>query len=211
MSNEYSGLFQKIIPVQQLMLMTAFYHRITLESLYPELDSLFDSTLQTALNAFVMQDAAINKDYQFNVDLPDMDIFGIDWGALIFGFVKMAVQASATTVDPTWRTFWFAPGPSTPVGFLAKILSEFPDLDLDFLSCLYKDGAMTRSTNPAGTEETCQPSALATAQAMAAQGSTGNLADCLPSLPSFSFPELGFDINGNPIISDSGAECIEKV
>ena len=211
LSSEYSGLFQKIIPVQQLMLMTAFYHRITLESLYPELDSLFNSTLQTALNAFVMQDAAINKDYQFNVDLPDLGLSGTDWGALIYGFVKLAVQASATTIDPTWRTFWFMPGPSTPVGFLAKILSEFPDLDLDFLSCLYKDGAMTRSATLDASGAKCRPNAAATAQEAANAAAAGG-PDCnWPALPSFSLPELGFDINGNPIMPDDSAECIEKV
>ena len=33
------------------------------------------------------------------------------------------LQMLAGLVDPTWKTEWFAPGPLTPIGFAAKIIT----------------------------------------------------------------------------------------
>ena len=38
--------------------------------------------------------------------------------------LKMFFGAMANTVDPTWKTDWFMPGPFTPFGIVAKILDE---------------------------------------------------------------------------------------
>ena len=34
----------------------------------------------------------------------------------------------ANTVDPTWKTDWFLPGPFTPFGVVAKLLDENGDI-----------------------------------------------------------------------------------
>ena len=58
-----------------------------------------------------------------NVEDIDMDIYT----PLILSFVPLLIQLLATFTDPTWKTFWFSPGPATPVGFIAKILKEIND------------------------------------------------------------------------------------
>lgn len=126
---DYQDLFKKIIPIKELVLMVSLYHRIAMESMYPEIDSLFDSTTKDTLDALNMQFAAIDKDYQYDTqDYAGVDT-DMDWGPLILSVVKMAVGASANLTDPTWRTPWFLPGPATPVGVIAKILK---DVEIDF-------------------------------------------------------------------------------
>ena len=121
---DYQDLFKKIIPIKELVLMVSLYHRIAMESMYPEIDSLFDSTTKDTLDALNMQFAAIDKDYQYDTqDYAGVDT-DMDWGPLILSVVKMAVGASANLTDPTWRTPWFLPGPATPVGVIAKILKD---------------------------------------------------------------------------------------
>ena len=34
----------------------------------------------------------------------------------------MFIRSFANTVDPTWKTPWFFPGPLTPVGMIAKAM-----------------------------------------------------------------------------------------
>ena len=43
--------------------------------------------------------------------------------SLVLSLIPLIIQLLATFIDPTWKTPWFTPGPITPVGFLAKILS----------------------------------------------------------------------------------------
>ena len=38
-------------------------------------------------------------------------------------FFELIVQMAANTIDPTWKTPWFFPGPLTPIGAIAKGIS----------------------------------------------------------------------------------------
>ncbi len=49
-------------------------------------------------------------------------------------FFELVIQMAANTVDPTWKTPWFFPGPLTPVGIIAKIISQIPDKDKEDLT-----------------------------------------------------------------------------
>ncbi len=42
-------------------------------------------------------------------------------------FLELVIQMAANTVDPTWKTAWFLPGPLTPVGIIAKLMAKEPD------------------------------------------------------------------------------------
>ena len=42
---------------------------------------------------------------------------------LAMAALPLVIMAAATYSDPTWKTPWFWPGPQTPLGYLAKILS----------------------------------------------------------------------------------------
>jgi len=126
---DYQDLFKKIIPIKELVLMVSLYHRIAMESMYPEIDSLFDSTTKDALDALNMQFAAIDKDYQYDTqDYAGVDT-GIDWPPLLLSVIKMGVGCAANILDPTWRTPWFRPGPAAAIGVIAKILK---DVEIDY-------------------------------------------------------------------------------
>ena len=44
-------------------------------------------------------------------------------------FLEGILKAVANMTDPTWRTPWFLPGPLTPFGILAKLISGEDDVD----------------------------------------------------------------------------------
>jgi hypothetical protein len=135
-NNNLKNLLEDVLPVKGLVLMTALYHRAEMEALYPELATLFNGTKKTVADLFAMQLAAINRDYGFETDLlssadPSDQLagMGIDYGAIIFNFLQIGTGAAATVMDPTWTTPWFFPGPTSALGYVAKILNM---IDIDF-------------------------------------------------------------------------------
>ena len=135
-NDDIKQLFEHILPIKGMVLMTALYHRAEMEALYPELATLFNGTKKSVADLFTMQLAAINRDYGFETDLlsstdPSDQLagMGIDYGKIVFNFLQLTSAAIANFADPTWETPWFFPGPLNPYGYTAKILNM---IDIDF-------------------------------------------------------------------------------
>ena len=124
-------LLNELFPLKELVVSTVFIYRYFMGYTYPELDYLFGATKST-INSLVTQAiAAGTGDYQYVDPLTlDMDPAtkvsntSPGSGAIAKQFMMLVVQMAANMVDPTWKTPWLFPGPLTPVGVLAKVLSK---------------------------------------------------------------------------------------
>ena len=86
-----------------------------------QLSTMFDLTKEEILRAIRMLKAVIEGEWDLNAN--DMVVPGMDmYAALAFSLIPILIKLLATFVDPTWKTPWFFPGPTNPVGFAAKIL-----------------------------------------------------------------------------------------
>ena len=109
--------------IKEQTTIVALINRILLEKEYPAINDIFNSLTDLCYKNLSSAIAAANGDYQHSS--PNQSI---DFGPaareigqqLLEGFLK----AIASTVDPTWQTPWFTPGPLTPFGIAAKLLDE---------------------------------------------------------------------------------------
>jgi len=138
MPNKFLG---EILPVKEIVTVTALMYRYYMEGAYPGLDGMFSPT-KSALNKYITQMlATIEGDYQYvdslgkEVDPEAEEEDGPTDAEVASKFFKLVVQMMANLMDPTWKTPWFLPGPLTPVGILAKSLAtkwtEDEDADPD--------------------------------------------------------------------------------
>ena len=125
-------LFERLLKsffIKEQTTIIALLHRIYAEKYYPEIETVFDSSIDTAINILLAAVASANGDYQHTSRSNSTanvgpDVSSLDFGMIAGQLLKMFFGAMANTVDPTWKTDWFTPGPFTPFGIVAKILDE---------------------------------------------------------------------------------------
>lgn len=125
-----STMFKKLLPIKDILGMIALLERQLMVEKYPALNTVLLSTKARAMEAISAQISVTDASYDDDVDglVINNPLGGFspagggDLGAMVGNFLKLALGAAANTMDPTWTTPWFVPGPVTPVGVLAKIL-----------------------------------------------------------------------------------------
>ena len=122
--------FKKLIDNIQYKSVLSFVSILVTELIqrdYPLINSAFDTTL-LSLRSNILQLTTIanrSNDPDFYQKFPiegfgdPSQQFNLD---LVSLFLSALVKGLANTVDPTWVTPWFGPGPLTPIGIVAKIL-----------------------------------------------------------------------------------------
>ena len=126
-------LLLKSFFVKELSTIVAVIHKSLVEKHYPQIERNFDATIDMAVEVLLTAIATANGDYRHTSSNTSTDDFGfdvsnIDWGMITGQILKAFFGAMANTVDPTWRTQWFLPGPFTPFGIAAKLLDEHGDI-----------------------------------------------------------------------------------
>lgn len=117
----------KIFFIREQTTIVAVMNKLLAEKTYPILDTVFDNSLSVAFNALQTALASANGDWKHTSGKTDTGGISIDFGAISGQILKMFLGAIANTVDPTWKTDWFKPGPFTPFGIAAKMLNEKGD------------------------------------------------------------------------------------
>jgi hypothetical protein len=124
--------------------------RLLTEKNYPELDKTFSGSIRKTTEILIAAMASAQGDYrkvklgggrdnEYTLAEALDDIY--QFGKLI---VKAVITATANTVDPTWVTPWFFPGPFTPFGILAKYMhseeeeDEAPGRPLGYVPPIFK-------------------------------------------------------------------------
>jgi hypothetical protein len=124
--------------------------RLLTEKNYPELDKTFSGSIRKTTEILIAAMASAQGDYrkvklgggrdnEYTLAEALDDIY--NFGKLI---VKAVITATANTVDPTWVTPWFFPGPFTPFGILAKYMhseeeeDEAPGRPLGYVPPIFK-------------------------------------------------------------------------
>jgi len=105
----------------------ALLHRILTEQYYPQLGTTFRNAIHYSLSSIRSVVGSLNGDYQTDTkpsDFERIELFLDTAGELGLDFLKSFLKGMASTVDPTWQTPWFLPGPLTPFGVAAKLLDE---------------------------------------------------------------------------------------
>tara|TARA_Y100000114_G_scaffold58753_3_gene53749 strand:+ start:2201 stop:10513 length:8313 start_codon:yes stop_codon:yes gene_type:complete len=105
----------------------ALLHRIMTEEHYPQIERMFRRPIYNALANIRSTVGALTGDYQEDNEpsnFEKIDMFLDGAGEFGLDLLKSFLRATASTVDPTWRTPWFLPGPLTPFGVAAKLLDE---------------------------------------------------------------------------------------
>ena len=116
-----SNAFAQILPLA--------VRNLILEEYGEELQNLFGTTKEEILQSIFIAKSIINGDWdaEFITKGTGTGNLSIDsnsiYLSLVLSLIPLIIQLLATFIDPTWKTPWFTPGPITPVGFLAKILS----------------------------------------------------------------------------------------
>mgnify|MGYP003148221451 FL=1 len=126
-NNKY---LNELLPVEEAVFTTAMVYRYSIVSAYPSLQDLFLPT-KKLINSFIVQMLkTIEGDYTYvNEVLEGMDsqeklnTSSPSPDSIAKIFFELIVQMAANTVDPTWKTPWFMPGPLTPIGAIAKGIS----------------------------------------------------------------------------------------
>jgi len=97
-----------------------------------KLSSLFDSTLKDIMGQINASNSVIDEEWKnpatensgLGEDESGSGEFDkFNYTPLIMAALPLVIMAAATYSDPTWKTPWYYPGPQTPLGYLAKILS----------------------------------------------------------------------------------------
>ena len=100
-----------------------------MEQTYPSINNLFNPT-KKIINEYAVQVVqSMNGNYQHLDDISaSLDITEeepeISSQDIFQKFLLLIVQLAANAVDPTWKMPWFMVGPLTPVGVLAKLMSQ---------------------------------------------------------------------------------------
>jgi hypothetical protein len=119
--------------IKELTSIIAVIHKEYAETFYYQLDVNFDSTITKTIEMLLAAVATANGDYAYlSSKNSTSGAGGPDFGDLDLGMITQTILkgffgAMANTVDPTWRTDWFLPGPFTPFGVVAKLIDEYGD------------------------------------------------------------------------------------
>jgi len=124
-------LFNEVMPVKESVLTTAIIYRYAMQSAYPSLNNLFSPT-KMLISSFITQSIkSIEGDYSYVNSVMDeasqeekLNSSAPSAQDVAEMFFKLIVQMAANIGDPTWKTPWFFPGPLTPVGVIAKLISR---------------------------------------------------------------------------------------
>jgi hypothetical protein len=151
--NSDNDILNEILPVRESVFTSALVYRYTMQASYPALDNLFEPT-KLMINSFITQHLkTIDGDYSYVNSVVDeaneedrLNTSSPSPGDIATMFFEMVVQMAANTVDPTWKTPWFFPGPLTPIGIVAKILSSSED----------KEDKEDLKKNKIGEKEPCE-------------------------------------------------------
>lgn len=118
---------------ENLLSFVATFVTNSLSYSYPSLEFLFGKTLsslQAAMqNQLAIADRVNSQDY-YEDSYEEQQLAQYRQGEthILALFFEGILQAVANTTDPTWRTPWLMPGPITPFGILAKLLSGEDDV-----------------------------------------------------------------------------------
>jgi hypothetical protein len=127
-SNSDKKTFNKLMEsffLKEQTTIVALINRIITEAEYPGLSRLYNNLAEECYKKLVVAVAVANGDYEQSTkpEEPNPDVGEmLEEIGIILG--EAFLKAVASTVDPTWQTPWFAPGPLTPFGFAAKLLGE---------------------------------------------------------------------------------------
>jgi hypothetical protein len=135
--------------VKEQFTIVAVIQRLLAEKNYPELDRAFNGSIRKATEILIAAMASAQGDYRkVSMGSKDDELTlkealenTYEFGKLI---VKAVITATANTVDPTWVTPWFLPGPFTPFGVIAKYMhadfddDESPGRPLAFVPPIYQ-------------------------------------------------------------------------
>ena len=80
--------------------------------------NIFDKTKKEIIKQIEVAKSFMEDDFTADLQNEEPDYSG---DSLNIGLIIL--QMLAGLVDPTWKTEWFAPGPLTPIGFAAKIIT----------------------------------------------------------------------------------------
>ena len=105
----------------------------SLQTSYPELNSMFNKTLlalqSSMLNQMAISDRVNDQSYYANdFNATQLAQFQQSQVNILPLFLEGILKAVANMTDPTWKTPWLSPGPLTPFGILAKLLSGDEDV-----------------------------------------------------------------------------------
>ena len=129
-----SKLLNEILPIKQTTFTTALIYRYAMLSAYPKLIDFLSPT-KNLINSFIAASLkAIEEDYSYVKEEEVTQEEKLNTSSpgpqdIAMMFFELVIQMAANTVDPTWKTAWFFPGPLTPVGIIAKLLAKEPDDD----------------------------------------------------------------------------------
>jgi len=111
---------------KELTTVIALQHKLITEKVYPEINSVFEPSKMAATAALFTAVAVANGDYKHKTeDFNPFDGLGsINLSDIANQILQAFMGAMANTVDPTWKTEWFLPGPLTPIGVVAKLIAD---------------------------------------------------------------------------------------
>ena len=129
-NKESNKMLNELLPLKESIFTTAMMYRYSMISAYPPIVDMFSPT-KNLINSFIAQMLkTIEGDYTYvNEALKEMSpaeqVGGSSPspGDIAKQFFELIVQMAANTIDPTWKTPWFFPGPLTPIGAIAKGIS----------------------------------------------------------------------------------------
>ncbi len=133
-----SKLLDEVLPIKQTSFTTAMIYRYAMIASYPQLENLFSPT-KGLINSFIVESIkVIDDDYSYvreeeSTQEEKLSVSSPTPNEVAQMFFELVIQAAANTMDPTWKTPWFFPGPLTPVGIIAKLIAQEPDKDKDNL------------------------------------------------------------------------------
>ena len=127
MSEEDLISYKKLIDcffIKEITSIVLITHKEYAEKYYPAVDTAFDNTVSKTIETLLAAIATANGDYTYTSpgNSGGGQNFDIDLGGIATTLMKMFFGAMANSVDPTWKTKWFLPGPFTPFGVVAKLL-----------------------------------------------------------------------------------------
>ena len=132
-SDELTSLLSSL-QYENILSFVSIFVTNSLSYAYPELDSIFNKTLVTLQSAMLNQMAVMDRVedqtyYANNFNEQQLGQYQESEMNILILFLEGILKAVANMTDPTWRTPWFLPGPLTPFGILAKLISGEDDVD----------------------------------------------------------------------------------
>jgi hypothetical protein len=130
-AGQNNKVLNELLPIKDIIMVAALMYRYHMVGAYPFLNNFFAPTKDTLNRCIAQMIASQDGDYQYIDSLTaDLDTSTAaadsshDPWDVAEKFLLLSVQMAANTVDKTWKTDWFMPGPLTPIGIIAKILAS---------------------------------------------------------------------------------------